>query len=157
MEVDDLVRFGSKAELLERARQTAEAIAAPHGLDVVVDQRITESHTTLEGVTGSLVGLLRNPTRWWRLRNPFRPSWGEPFGSIRKRMLEAIEDATAAAGDKEVVLVSHQTPLVVARMALMRRNAPPWLVYRTCQTGSVTTLRREGDVAVLESHFHHRP
>ena len=33
---------------LERARQTADAIAAPHGLEVVVDPRITESHTTLE-------------------------------------------------------------------------------------------------------------
>jgi broad specificity phosphatase PhoE len=138
---------------LERARQTADAIAAPHGLEVVVDARITESHTTLEGVTGDLVGLLRNPTRWWRLRNPFRPSWGEAFVSIRKRMLAAIEDAAPAAGDKDVVLVWPQTPVSVARLALTRRNVPPWLVYRTCQTGSVTTLRHDGEVAVLESYF----
>jgi len=138
---------------LERAQQTAETIAQPHGLEVRVDPRLIESGTTLEGVGRTLIGIIGSPRRWWALRNPLKPSWGESFADIRKRMLEAIWEAAEAAGGRELVVVSHQTPVLVARMALAQRKVPPWLGFAPCETGSVTTLVLEGDRALSASYF----
>lgn len=143
------------ASPLERAQETAEIIAGPHGLEIVTDERLVESDTTLEGIGRSLGAFLRSPRHWWRLRNPFLPSWGEPFSEIRKRMLAAIDDARRASGGREVVVVSHQTPVVVARLALAGRNAPPWigLAGSPCETGSVSTVVRDDGRLVSSSYF----
>ena len=126
---------------LERAQETAREIAAYHpGVEVVTDHRIIESDTTLEGVARTLLGLFRSPRGWWQFRNPMKPTWGESFAEIRARMLDAVADALAHCGGKDAVLVSHQTPILVARLALARRRVPPWLGFMPCQTASVTTL-----------------
>ena len=138
---------------MERARETAEIIAARHAASVRIDDRFTESLSTLEGASGSLLRLLMSPSRWWALRNPLRPSWGESFTDIRKRMLGGIADAVEEASGQDVVIVSHQTPVVVARLALARRSTPPWLGLIPCDTGSVTTLVVEGDRALSASYF----
>ncbi|MFN2525534.1 MAG: histidine phosphatase family protein [Actinomycetota bacterium] len=142
-----------QASPLERAQETAAIIAEPHGLDVGSDPRLIESGTTLEGVGRTLVGIVGSPRRWWSLRNPFKPSWGESFGEIRRRMVAAIEDAIAAAGGRDVVIVSHQTPVLVARLALSGQRVPPWLAFTPCATGSVTTLVVEGGRAISASYF----
>lgn len=143
---------------LERAQETAHVIAEPHGLEIHTDDRLTESGTTLEGIGRSLGAFVRSPRHWWRLRNPFLPSWGESFADIRIRMLEAIGEATASAGGREIVIVSHQTPVVVARMALAGRLAPPWigLARSPCETGSVSSLVIEGG-RLIASDYHAPP
>ncbi|MGH2820699.1 MAG: histidine phosphatase family protein, partial [Actinomycetota bacterium] len=78
---------------LERAQETAAAIASPHALEVVTDDRITETETTLEGFTRSLFAFFRSPRHWWHFRNPMRPSWGESFADIRIRMMAAVGEA----------------------------------------------------------------
>lgn len=141
------------ASPLERAQQTAEAIAEPHGLDINTDERLIESFNWLEGVGKTVWAVLRNPAHWWRLRNPLTPSWGESFRDVAARMLPAIEEATEAAGGREVVIVSHQTPVLVARNVLARRRVPPWLGFTPCQTGSVTTLVLEEGKVLEASYF----
>lgn len=141
------------ASPLERAQETAQIIAEPHGLEIATDERLTESGTTLEGVSSNVMRLFRNPMRWWSLRNPMRPSWGESFTDIRARMLSAIDDAIVKAAGREVAVVSHQTPVLVARLALARRQVPPWLGRVPCHTGSVTTLVLDGDRVVTASYF----
>jgi broad specificity phosphatase PhoE len=138
---------------LERAQETAAAIAKPHGIDVTVDDRLIESETTLEGLTRNVLHFFRSPRRWWSLRNPLRPSWGESFADIRVRMLEAVSDAVEKASGGEAVVVSHQTPVLVARLTLTRRRTPPWLGLTPCETGSITTLILDGDRAVSGSYF----
>jgi broad specificity phosphatase PhoE len=128
------------ASPLERAQETAAIIAEPHGLEVVTDDRLTESDTTLEGFSRRVAGLLRSPSSWWSLRNPVRPSWGETFTEIRARMMAVISDAVDGSGGGEIVFVSHQTPVLVARLALGRRRRPPWLGFTPCETGSITSL-----------------
>lgn len=142
------------ASPLERAQETAAKIAEPHRLDVVRDHRLIESDTTLEGIGRTLGAFLRSPRHWWRLRNPFAPSWGESFAAIRARMMEAVTDAVDAAGAGEVVLVSHQTPIVVTRLALAGRSVPPWigLARSPCETGSVSTLVVEGGRVVASEY-----
>ena len=142
-----------RASPLERAQETALLIAAPHGLEVETDERVVESHTTLEGVGRSLWSFVRSPQHWWHFRNPLTPSWGESFTDIRKRMVSAVDDALAAAGGRDAVIVSHQTPVLVARMALTKSRMPPWLAVTQCRTGSVTTLERDEQGLVSASYF----
>lgn len=141
------------ASPLERAQETAEAIAKHHPLiEVTTDDRLIESLNNFEGSARNLLVLLRNPRNWWHLRNPVGPSWGETFIDIKKRMLEAIGEAVEAAGGREVIIVSHQTPTLVARFALAGRNIPPWLGFTPCQTGSVTSLT-VNDGKVLSANY----
>ena len=125
---------------LERAQETAQAIASAHGIEVVTDARLTESGSTFEGITRGIATIVRSGRHLRSLRNPWRPSWGETFDDIRARMLSAAGEALGRAGGREVALVSHQTPVLVARLALARRRVPPWLARLPCETGSVTTL-----------------
>ncbi len=135
---------------LERARETADEIAARHDVDIVTDDRLLESDSTLEGIGRTLGDLLRSPRTWWKLRNPWRPSWGESFAEIRARMVAAIADAMAQNAGKEVVIVAHQTPVIVARLSLVTSRRPPWIGLTPCHTGSVTSivLKEEGVTSV---------
>ncbi|HEX2179878.1 MAG TPA: histidine phosphatase family protein, partial [Actinomycetota bacterium] len=74
---------------LTRAVQTAEAIAASHGLPVKVIEEIIESEAKLQGLPGDR-RLFRNPANLRYFVNPLRPSWGEPYRSIRERMGRAV-------------------------------------------------------------------
>ncbi|MDQ3982137.1 MAG: histidine phosphatase family protein [Actinomycetota bacterium] len=141
------------ASPLERAQETAAEIAEPHGLEVVTDERLIESGNTFEGVGRTVWHLISNPAHWWRFRNPLRPSWGESFGEIRERMTAAIAEAAAGAETREVAIVSHQTPVLVARLALARRRVPPWLAGTPCETGSVTTMTLENGAVLSASYF----
>lgn len=137
---------------LERAQETAEAIAGPHGLQIVVDDRLIESGTDLEGVGRNLFAFVTSPRIMWRVRNPLGPSWGERFSVIRARVVEAIWAALEAEDTGEIAFVSHQTPVQVARLALAKRNRPPWL-GEPCATGSVSSLTLAGDVVLASSYF----
>lgn len=141
------------ASPLERAQETAGFIAEPHGVEIVTDERLIESGTTLEGAGRSVRDLLLSPRHWWSLRNPLTPSWGETFEEIRERMLAAVRDAMAAAEGAEVAVVSHQTPVLIARLGLAQRRVPPWLAFTRCETGSVTTMVLDGDAVVSASYF----
>jgi broad specificity phosphatase PhoE len=141
------------ASPLERAQETAGAIALRHHLEIATDERLLESGSTFQGISRNVLGLLMDPRRWWSLRNPLRPSWGESFGDIRVRMLDVIGEALHGADGRAVVMVSHQTPVLVARLALAGRRVPPWLGRLPCETGSVTTMVLEGGRAVSASYF----
>ena len=140
------------ASPLERAQETAAAIAEEHALEIVTDDRLIESGNTFEGVGKTVWHLFSNPAHWWRFRNPLKPSWGESFGEIRARMIEAITEAAAGAEGRELAIVSHQTPVLVARLALARRRVPPWLAGAPCETGSVTSMKLD-DGAVLSATY----
>ena len=142
------------ASPLERAQETAQAIGSRHpGIEIVTDERIIESGTTVEGVGRTAMAFLRSPRHWWHFRNPWGPSWGESFNDIRARMMAAIEDAVEQADGKEVAVVSHQTPVLVARLALARRRVPPWMSFTPCGTGSVTTLVLQDGRVLKASYF----
>ena len=138
---------------LERARETADQVAARHGLEPVIDDRLLESDTTLEGVGRSVGQLLRSPRTWWNLRNPWRPSWGETYREIRKRVLAAIEDALARNAGGDVAVVSHQTPILVARLSLSKSRTPPWGGLVPCSTGSVTSIVLEDGRVTSLNYF----
>jgi len=127
---------------LERAMESAEPIAAEFGLDVAVDERLIEASNHFEGMTfGVGDGALRRPGRHWvQLRNPFRPSWGEPYIEVAARMLAVMSDAAKGAAGHEAVCVSHQLPIVCARRSAEGRRLWHDPRRRQCALSSVTTF-----------------
>jgi broad specificity phosphatase PhoE len=131
---------------LERARQTAAPVAARLGLDVQIDERLLEAENIFEGLTvGVGDGALSSPRHWRHLRNPFRPSWGEPYSVLAARMLAAVADARAKAHGHEAVLVSHQLPIWTVRRFLEGRRLWHRPDRRQCGLASLTSLSFDGD------------
>ncbi len=131
---------------LERTRQTAQPLADATGLEVHVDERIIEAGNAFEGQTvAGGNGVWRAPRHWWKLRNPMRPSWGEPYVEIAARMIAAVEAAREAARGHEAVLVSHQLPIWTTRLHVEGRRFTHDPRRRECSLASVTSLTYEGN------------
>lgn len=131
---------------LERAQQTAAPIAAATGLDVHIDDRLIEAGNDFEGLTvGVGDGALRNPRHWIKLRNPFRPSWGEPYAELAARMRAAVHAARDGARGHEAVCVSHQLPIWTLRRSLQNQRLWHDPRRRECGLASLTTLTFDGD------------
>jgi broad specificity phosphatase PhoE len=87
---------------------------------------------------------VRAPRHWIYLRNPVRPSWGEPYREVAARVLAAAADAAEAARGHEAVCVSHQLPIWVTRRAVEGRTLWHDPRRRQCSLGSVTSLEFSG-------------
>lgn len=135
----DIVRVVSSP--LERAQQTAAPLAAAVGLTVDTDERLVEAGNQFEGRTfGVGDNVLAHPGSWWRLRNPFRPSWGEPYDVVAARMLAAVRDVAFAVDGHEALLVSHQLPIWTARNAAEGVRLWHDPRSRQCSLASLTSL-----------------
>ncbi|GAB3230070.1 histidine phosphatase family protein [Glycomyces halotolerans] len=139
----DIVHVG--ASPLQRAQETAEPIAASHRIDTVTYDDLIEAGNSFEGLrVGVGDGALRQPRHWWRLRDPFTPSWGEPYLTIAHRMMRAISAAREAAEDGEALLVSHQLPIWTVRRFAERKRLWHDPRYRECALASLTSFVFEG-------------
>lgn len=129
------------ASPLLRAQQTAEPIATAHGLDVATDEGLIEADNVFEGRRVSVGdGALREPRNWIALRNPFQPSWGEPYREIAARMLAAVHRAREQAAGREAVCVSHQLPIWTLRRYLGGQRLWHDPRRRQCSLASLTSL-----------------
>jgi broad specificity phosphatase PhoE len=137
------------ASPLQRAQETALPIAARHGLTVETDDDLIESANFFEGKSISPGdGAWRDPRFWWQLRNPLRPSWGEPYTEIAARMTAAVERARVKAAGHEAVCVSHQLPVWTLRSALTHRKLWHDPRKRECGLASLTSFVYDGDTLV---------
>jgi broad specificity phosphatase PhoE len=135
-----------RASPLQRAQETAAPIAARHGLTVETDPDLIESLNYFEGRRISPGdGAWRDPRVWWMLRNPFKPSWGEPYKDIAARMSTAIDKARAKAAGHEAVCVSHQLPIEILRRHLTGKWLPHDPRRRQCGLASLTSFVFDGD------------
>ena len=131
---------------LERAQQTAAPAATALDLPVHIDDRIIEAGNVFEGKTfGVGDGALHRPAHWVHLRNPLRPSWGEPYKEISRRMLAAMADARDAARGHEALLVSHQLPIWTTRSFATGRRLWHDPRKRQCSLASLTSLVYAGE------------
>jgi broad specificity phosphatase PhoE len=134
------------ASPLERAQQTAAPIAEQFGLDIDTEDRIIEASNVFEGKrVGVGDGVLRKPQYWHHLRDPFTPSWGEPYTELAERMTAAVTDARDATPGRETVLVSHQLPIWIGRLAFEKRRFWHDPRRRQCSLASLTSFTFEGD------------
>lgn len=132
------------ASPLTRAQETAQPISQALGLDIVTEERIIEAENYFQGLQVSKGEILK-PKHWPMLRNPLRPSWGEPYKEQAARVAAAVQDARLRAievgGDgAEAILVSHQLPIWATRLSA--EGKPLWHDprKRECTLTSVTSL-----------------
>lgn len=133
------------ASPLQRAQETAAPTAAAHGLDVVTDDGLVEAGNRFEGRrVGVGDGALRDPRNWPQLRNPFRPSWGEPYLQIAWRMLGVVFRARELAEGHEALCVSHQLPIWTLRRFVEGKRLWHDPRKRQCALASITSLEFDG-------------
>ena len=138
------------ASPLERAQQTAAPIAAKHKLEIKSDDRLIEAANIFEGKPfGVGDGVLRKPSAWRHLWNPWRPSWGEPYKEQIARMQAAIEAARIAADGKDALVVSHQLPIWILRSSIEGRPMLHDPRKRQCSLASVTSFHFDASGKVV--------
>lgn len=131
------------ASPLQRAQESAQPWSERFGLPIVTEDRIIEPTNWFEGKI--MKQAIRQPKSWPQLRNPMKPSWGEPFKHVETRMLAAVFDAWEKAAGGEVVMVSHQMPIVMVARSVKGMRLPHDPRKRRSTLSSITTLRRDGD------------
>lgn len=129
------------ASPLQRTRESAAPWIARFGGELQVDERLIEPTNLFEGINMRR-DLPRRPDLWRHLRNPQRPSWGESFRSVQARMMAVITDTWASVEGGEVVLVSHQMPIVMVARTVAGLPLPHNPSKRRCALSSITTLER---------------
>ena len=138
---------------MERAQQTAAPMAAAHSLEISIDDNLIEAENIFEGQRVSVGdGVLKQPRTWRHLWNPFKPSWGEPYDVVAARKHRGIDAAREQARGHEAVLVSHQLPIWIARLAAEQRRLWHDPRSRQCTLASITSLEYSGDDLVAISY-----
>ena len=131
---------------LQRAQETAAPIARAHNIEITTDERLIEAANVFEGKSFELgSGVLKHPSSWRHLYNPWKPSWGEPYEEQINRMLAAIFAARKAANGKDAIVVSHQLPIWILRSAIEGRSLLHDPRKRICSLASVTSIHFDNE------------
>lgn len=131
---------------LQRAQETAAPISKAHNIEITTDDRLIEAANIFEGKPfGVGDGVLRRPSAWRHLWNPWRPSWGEPYVEQVNRMFAAIFAAYKAANGKDAICVSHQLPIWIMRSAIENRSFLHDPRKRQCTLASVTSVHFDNE------------
>lgn len=131
------------ASPLQRAQESAAPFAELTGLHPTTENRIIEPSNRFEGGTVEFgPSLVLRPQTWPTIYNPFKPSWGEAYLDIAMRMIAALDSAWDAAEGGEVVLVSHQLPIVMVQRAVAGKHLWHDPRDRRCSLSSITTFER---------------
>ena len=141
------------ASPLQRAQESAEPWASEFGLPITTEERLLGPFNKFEGKKFEFgPGVLFHPRAWPWVMNPMKPSWGEPYLEVRARMLAAIDEARDSVETGEVVMVSHQMPIVMVARTVAGLKLPHNPSRRRCALSSITTLERRGDAFVEVSY-----
>lgn len=115
---------------LQRAVQTAEAVATVTGVPVLTDDGFRETDFgAWEGLTFAEV-LERWPSEMtaWLADPAVAPPDGESFAQVRERVTAALHRLLADRDRQRVLVVSHVTPIKMLVAAALL--APPPALYR---------------------------
>ena len=145
------------ASPLTRAQETAQPISQALGLPIATEGRIIEAANYFEGMQVSRSEILK-PRHWPMLRNPLRPSWGEPYQEQATRVRAAVQDARLKAielggEDAQAILVSHQLPIWATRLSAEGRRLWHDPRKRECTLTSVTSLVFNDDGTLLRVDY----
>ena len=147
---------------LQRARLTAEAIAAPHRLEVRVTSELREcDFGTWEGLSRAEV-LARSPEDAQRLQDWERdstsaPPDGESFAAMQQRVAAFVEQLAEAHAGQALALVSHVGPIkVLLAAALGAPLSASFRIFLDPATISVVDWQPGGRtlVRLVNSHAH---
>ncbi|HEY6325706.1 MAG TPA: histidine phosphatase family protein [Candidatus Cybelea sp.] len=140
---------------LQRARETAQAIADANGVARVEDARLREfDFGRWEGLTWDEI-VAQDPELARRPRSAaryYRPAGGESFESVRRRVRAFLDDLIAK-GESPVAVVTHAGALhaFCAELQLETTRFSPGGISRVAIAGDKARLVSLDDVAHLDS------
>jgi probable phosphoglycerate mutase len=150
------------ASPLQRARQTADAIAATTGLEVIEDTDWYElSFGEWDGKSIEEVKA-ENPDQYqaWLNSSSYRPGGGESYDEARIRIEAALEKVVAQYPGKKVVVVTHNGVIKsAANIAIGGPNDGVFHMDATpCSISSISIWPSDGLRALrsFNEHGHHR-
>jgi broad specificity phosphatase PhoE len=131
---------------LLRTRQTAEALDLP----VTVDERWIElAYGVLEGVP--LTDVPRATWAEWQADPGWAPEGGESLAEVGVRVRAACEDLAEECAERDVVVVTHVSPLKAAvAWALATGDDVTWHLYAA--PASVTRISTLGPRRALHAY-----
>ena len=127
---------------LQRAVESVKPWEKSTGLNAKVDERLIEPWNEFRGL--ALDGgrtFFGRPDLWRFLVNPFRPSWGEPYSQIARRMLSVMREAADSVDGGDVVLVTHQLPIWMVHLSMADKPLVHLPNQRRCSLSSITSFR----------------
>ena len=113
------------ASPLQRATETAVALARPHGLSVTAIPDLTEWFLAQQwkGLTWDSLPVERPGELEAYLEHPLDMAFSpESLEALAVRMVTVVESIASEHVGEEVVVVSHQDPVQAARLALTHRT-----------------------------------
>lgn len=136
---------------LDRTRETAEAIIdaltpvrAARGeepLELNIDTRVIEASNEFRGRRiGHGDGALWRPENLRLIRNLYRPSWGESYRSIATRMKAFADEKVAEYPGRQIIVVSHESPIWSYRRLLGTGHPEHWMFLRKTALASITSV-----------------
>lgn len=137
------------ASPLQRTRATAEAIAARCGLSVEFDDRFIEvDYGEYDGAP--LAEVPHEVWQHWRTDIGWVPPGGESLAAVGERVRQACEDYAAEAAERDVVVVTHVSPIKAAvAWALATGDEAAWRMF--CDVASISRVRTTGGNPTLVS------
>ena len=139
---------------LQRCVQTAEAIAAPLGIEVTIDERLIEAdYGEWEGMP--LADIPADASERWRSDPDFRPPGGESLADVAVRVAAWCEEQSRS---ETVVAVTHVSPIkATVAWALGATPTVAWRLF--VEVASLTTIGRGETGPVLlgfneRAHLH---
>ena len=143
------------ASPLLRAQQTIAPLRERLDLPVFTDERVIEAANSFEGQRVN-ARRLSAPRNLVRLYNPLTPSWGEPYRQIVLRMQAAMASLRAKlvkhSPEAEGVIVAHQLPIWMSRLAAEQRSLIHDPRKRECDLASITSFTFESSTLVSVSY-----
>lgn len=99
---------------MERTSETAAILARVHHVVPVVDERLNEVRSPLQGKTPEEIHTLGG-WNWQIYDTPwYREQGGETLEAIRERVVAVVEEQRLKHPDKAICLVSHGDPIMLA-------------------------------------------
>lgn len=136
---------------LERARVTAEALAAPTGLEIQFDERLRETYA------GEWQGLSREELlashgadlARWAAGSDLQPGGGERRTQVAERMVAAIDDALVDVPDGgTLVVATHGGAARAAVGALLELPVANWAILGVLTNCAWTVLSERAGAEV---------
>jgi broad specificity phosphatase PhoE len=127
---------------LQRALESATPLSKALDIPITVDERLNEGVNMFQGTRLSFGRIISEPSVWPAFRNPWKPSWGEPYREISARMMDMAEDAWNSVDEGEVVLVSHQVAIWILHRTIAGIPLPHFPQNRRCALSSITSFRK---------------
>ena len=137
---------------LSRARETAEIVARPHSLDVMIDEGIIDvDYGEWQGISDKEVDkrFTEIYRRWVERPHHTKFPGGESLAMVKKRSLVSLERIRVGHPDGVVLVVAHRVVTKVVMCALLGLgNAAFWRIRQDNCAYNVIELAGDGAVVV---------